>query len=403
MQFAAGAAGVIPGTRQAASRDGDAMDLSIEQLRARRTTKWAAHPPDVLPAWIADMDFACAPSIGASVEGLASRHEYGYASRGGLVQEAFATRMRERFGWVVDPGYVQLVSSLDQAICAAIMAFSDPGDAIAVQAPAYPAFMQAALRIGRRPLVSFMADNGTEWASSRVPQITSGMRMLILCNPHNPTGRAFRAGELEELAAFATRHDLIVLSDEVWADLVHPGRQHIPFASLGPEAAERTITITSAAKSFNIPALRCGVMHFGAPWLKERFLSRIPATLLGAPGVTGIDATLAAWQEGQPWLDALLGKLHRNRDWLVNEVETALPGVVFRQPQATFLAWLDCSALGLPIPAARFFLEHARVALSPGGDYGEPYEAFVRLNFATSRPILQRIIARLAASVPRRP
>jgi cystathionine beta-lyase len=227
-------------------------------------------------------------------------------------------------------------------------------------------------------------------------------RVLIFCHPQNPTGRAFSRAELEEVAAFAIRHDLIVVSDEIHADIVYPGNTHIPLASLSPEIAARTITITSATKSFNIPALRCAVMYFGAPALKARFFERIPARLLGSPGVTGVDATIAAWDDGQPWLDEIMAHLKSNRDWLAQTIGSELPGVVMRLPEATYLAWLDCSALALPVPAGQFFLERARVGLNFGETFGPPYANFARLNFATPASILKEIVGRMSEAVRRR-
>jgi cystathionine beta-lyase len=225
---------------------------------------------------------------------------------------------------------------------------------------------------------------------------------MIFCHPQNPTGRAYSRAELEAVAEFAIRHDLVVVSDEIHADIVYPGNTHIPLASLHPEIAARTITITSATKSFNIPALRCAVMHFGGAALKQRFDSRIPSRLLGSPGVTGVDATVAAWHDGQPWLDEILAQLRANRDWLAQTIEADLPGVTMRLPEATYLAWLDCRALELPCPAGQFFLDHARVGLNFGETFGAQYPGFARLNFATPAPILQQIVTRMIEAVRRR-
>src|SRR5262249_24398470 len=178
-----------------------------------------------------------------------------------------------------------------------VLAFREPGDAILPQLPSSPPFMRAIEDPGRRLLANPTRDDGTRWVldlgayeAARDPRL----RILIFCHPQNPTGRAFSRAELDEVADFAIQHDLVVVSDEIHADIVYSGKTHIPLASLHPEIAARTITITSATKSFNIPALRCAVMHFGAPALKERFEKRIPSRLIGSPGVTGVDATVAA-------------------------------------------------------------------------------------------------------------
>ncbi len=382
-----------------------AIDFDIPFLRARRTNKWHKFPDDVLPAWVADMDFGVAPAITEALARLARNQEYGYAAREGLLQETFSRRMQSRFGWRTDPADAHPIGDLVQASFSSVMAFSEPGDAVLLQLPSYPPFMAAINDTGRRLIANHMRDDGTRWlldlaAYDAAPDPRA--RVLIFCHPQNPTGRAFSRAELERVAAFAVRHDLIVVSDEIHADIVYPGHTHIPLASLSPEIAARTITITSATKSFNIPALRCAVMHFGAPALKERFFARIPARLLGSPGVTGVDATIAAWDDGQPWLDEIMAQLKSNRDWLAQIIGAELPGVTMRQPEATYLAWLDCTALALPCPAGQFFLAHARVGLNFGETFGARYGNFARLNFATSAPILREIVSRMAEAVRRR-
>lgn len=382
-----------------------ATDFDIPTLRARRTNKWHKFPHDVLPAWVADMDFGVAPAIAEALAKLARGQEYGYAARDGALAAAFTRRMRSRFGWETDPANVHPIGDLVQASFSSVMAFSEPGDAVLLQLPSYPPFMRAIEDTGRRLIANHMRDNGTRWmldlaAYDDAPDPRA--RVLIFCHPQNPTGRAFTRTELEEVAAFAIRHDLIVVSDEIHADIVYPGNTHIPLASLHPEIAARTITITSATKSFNIPALRCATMYFGTPALKERFFARIPARLLGSPGVTGVDATIAAWDEGQPWLDEILACLQGNRDWLMQTLAGDLPGVTLRRPEATYLAWLDCSALELPCPAGQFFLERARVGLNFGETFGARYGAFARLNFASPPPVLREIVGRMAEAVRRR-
>jgi cystathionine beta-lyase len=382
-----------------------ATDFDVARLRARRTNKWHKFPPDVLPAWVADMDFGVAPSIAGALARLTRDQEYGYAARDGVLAAAFVRRMERRFGWRTDPADTVAVGDLVQASFSSVMAFSEPGDAILLQLPSYPPFMRAIADTGRRLIANPMRDDGTRWvldlgAYEAAPD--PRLRMLIFCHPQNPTGRAFTRAELEEVADFAIRHDLVVVSDEIHADIVYPSKTHIPLASLHPEIAARTITITSATKSFNIPALRCAVMHFGGSALKEGFEKRIPPRLLGSPGVTGVDATVAAWDEGQPWLDEILAQLRANRNWLGATLAAELPGVTMRVPEATYLAWLDCRALELPCSAGQFFLDQARVGLNFGETFGEGYAGFARLNFATPTAILREIVTRMGEAVRRR-
>ncbi|HUB10512.1 MAG TPA: PatB family C-S lyase [Acetobacteraceae bacterium] len=384
---------------------GKATDFDIDFLRARRTNKWHKFADDVLPAWVADMDFGVSPAISAALDRLAANQEYGYAARDGVLAAAFSRRMRHRFDWQTDPANVVSVGDLVQASFSSVMAFSKPGDAVVLQLPSYPPFMAAINDTGRRLLDNHMRDNGTRWVldlESYEAAPDPRARVLIFCHPQNPTGRAYTRAELEQVAAFAVRHDLVVVSDEIHADIVYPGVTHIPLASLSPEIAARTITITSATKSFNIPALRCAVMYFGTADLKQRFFARIPSRLLGSPGVTGVDATVAAWDDGQPWLDEVMVQLQANRDWLAKTLATELPGVTLRVPEATYLAWLDCSGLEFGCPAGQFFLDRARVGLNFGETFGARYVNFARLNFATPAPILQQIVHRMADAIRQR-
>jgi len=244
-------------------RTTSATDFDIATLRARRTNKWHKFTPDVLPAWVADMDFGIAPSVSDALARLTRDQEYGYAARDGALAAAFVRRMERRFGWHTDPVDTVAIGDLVQASFSSVMAFSEPGDAILLQLPSYPPFIRAVEDTGRRLIVNPMRDDGTRWAldlGAYEADPDPRLRMLIFCHPQNPTGRAFSRAELEEVAEFAIRHDLVVVSDEIHADIVYPGNQHIPLASLHPEIAARTITITSATKSFNIPAFRRGCL-----------------------------------------------------------------------------------------------------------------------------------------------
>jgi len=228
--------------------------------------------------------------------------------------------------------------------------------------------------------------------------VDAGTRAILLCHPHNPTGRVLRRAELEGIAALALERDLVVVSDELHGDLVLPGAEHVPFASLGPEVEARTITLTAASKAFNIAGLRCAVAVFGSDSLRRRFLE-LPRHLRGGLGILGIEATRAAWRFADPWREAVVAKLAENRRLVAERVAEALPGVRFHPPEATYFAWLDCRALGLEPSPFRFFLDRARVAFSDGASFGRPGAGFVRLNFATSRALVTEAIERAAKAL----
>jgi len=384
------------------------FQLTVDQLRARRGVKWLRYPADVLPAWVADMDFAVPDPVQEAVEQIVSRREYGYGTGYGLrdgensLAEAFAEHMAARFGWQADPAGVVPVSELIQAMWASIFAFSEPGEGIVIQTPIYPPFLNTTAGTERRLVENRLLDDGTRYVLDvdglrRV--VDDGTRILMIANPHNPVGRVFERAELQALAGIALERNLTVISDEIHSDLVYSGHQHIPFASLGPDIAARTITLTSATKGFNIPGLRCALMHFGSQDLKEKFQEKFPERLMGALNVVGIDATVAAWRHGQPWLKAVMAVLEANRDRLTQFLAAEMPGIRYRQPEATYLSWLDCNALNLPTSPYEFFLERAKVGLNDGADFGEAGIGCVRLNFGTSPEILDQILNRMAGAI----
>ncbi len=381
------------------------VDLSVPFLRSRRNAKWQRFGSDVIPAWVAEMDFAIAPPIAEALARIEREQDFGYPSYAATVTalaKVFSLRMKERFDWDADAERVQFVSDLVQASFASVMAFADPGDNILLQTPAYPPFRDAILKTGRRLTPHSLRDDGQRFVfdvEALAAAIDSQTRVMIFCHPHNPTGRVYDRAELEAIAQVAIRNDLVVVSDEIHADLVYPGRQHIPLAKISPEIAARTVTITSATKSFNMPGLRCGLMHFGSRALQDRFEARIPPLLLGHPGINGFEATSAAWTQCQPWLDRLMAHLTANRDHLVSTVRSEFPGARIYAPEATFLSWIDFSALKLPGTPFQFFLEKARVGLSAGDTFDVASREFGRLNFATSRAILDEILGRMIEAV----
>ena len=379
------------------------LELSVAELRARRGSKWHRYPPDVLPAWIADMDFPVAPPVQRAIERIAEQGDYAYALRepDETVAAAFKNRMRERFAWEPDPDLVIEVADLIQAVTAGIVAFAAPGEGVVVQTPIYPPFLSAIDEAGRRRVENPLRDDGTRFSldlESLRAAVDETTRILLVCNPHNPSGRVLTKEELLALGRLAVERDLTVICDEIHADLLFDGARHLPMATLGADLASRTITITSATKGFNVPALRCGVMHFGAQPLLDRFRATLPPKLLGRPSHAGADATVAAWREGQPWLDRVLRVLALNRERLGRWVD-GQPGVRWYPPQSTYLAWLDFAELHLQPSPQEFLLHRAKVGLNPGSDFGAPGTSCARLNFATSPTILEQVLERMSGAL----
>lgn len=369
--------------------------LTAEELRARSGLKWQKYPPDVLPAFVADMDFKVAPAVQAALARLVDHQDYVYGMPTDLeaLYATFARWMERRHGWRPDPALTMATADVVQGIVATLVAYSAPGDGVIVQTPAYPPFLRVVEGTARR-LVENPLRRGDRFTLDLegLREVASRARVILFCSPHNPTGRVFDNDELRQVASIAEEHDLTIVSDEIHADITYDRARHIPMETIAPE---RTVTLTSATKSFNIPGARAALVHFGSAALKERFDKVFPEHLLGRPSRFGVDATIAAWSDSEPWFDQVMRRLASNRS-LVAEWAASRKGIGHVPPEATFLAWLDCGELGLPGSPFDFFLESAKVALGDGRDFGGPGVGHVRLNFGTSKEILTEILARMS-------
>ncbi len=375
----------------------DGFTPPIEWLRTKQGVKWHRPGPDLLPAWVADMDFPIAAPIRAALRSTIDRGDLGYPDWSvHPLAEPFAARMRERYQWSPNPDHVRGITDLIQALQIVTDLETRSGDGVLVQVPNYPPFLEAIPGMGRRTLAVPMIPDGARWVwdLEALSAQAAGARILLLVNPHNPTGRVFHRTELEAIAEIAELHDLIVISDEIHAELAHSPHRHIPFASLGPDSAARTVTITSATKAFNIAGLRTAVAHVGPDRLR-RLWDAQPPDLYGATNVLGVAATLAAWQDGAGWQHRLSEQLRSNRDLVLDRV-AELPGITMRAPDAGYLAWLDCTDAELPGDPAAWFRRSAGVELSGGAEFGGPAAAqHLRLNFATSTAVLDEILQRM--------
>ena len=379
-------------------------DLDVQELRRRRGEKWQEYPADVLPAWVADMDFPVAEPIARHLAEAVRLHDIGYPLNPtpSALPTVFAKRMQERFGWQVDPRRVLVLSDVVQGIYIALETLCERGAGVVLQPPVYPPFFHAVRETHRRTVLNRLVRGANGYGldlDGLRRACDAGTRVLLLCNPQNPTGRVFTHAELEGMAQLALERDLLVISDEIQCDLVYPGHRHIPFASLGPEVEARTVTLTSATKGFNIAGLRCAVAAFGSDALLARFKT-VPSHVRGGLGTFGLAATEIAWTSCQPWLDDVMAYLDGNRRFVAEFLRERVPEIRHHPGESLYLAWLDCAALELGGAAPYdFFLERARVALSDGGNFGAGGESFVRINFATSRAILREILERLARAL----
>jgi cystathionine beta-lyase len=373
--------------------------LDPQRVRARPGAKWQRHSP-ALAAWVADMDFEPCPAVADALRRRLDAGALGYPDwrswHGGTdTQEVFVERAAQRFGWAIDRSHTWESSDVVQSVQTMIHLCTAPGDGIVLHTPSYPPLRHAVESMGRRivEVPAVWHPHGVQFDHDELDQRLrhEAAEMILLCHPHNPTGHVFSEAELRTLADIAERHDLVIVSDEIHADLVYAPATHIPMGVISPD---RAITIHSASKSFNLAGLRYAITHIGPAWVRQR-LHELPDHLTGAINVFGADAAAAAWRDGDEWLAALVAHLDRNRSRLGELLAAHLPGVVYRPPNATYLAWLDCTALVLgDDPAAEF--RRRGVALSPGLDFGAAGAGCVRLNMATSGAILEQIVTAMA-------
>jgi cystathionine beta-lyase len=376
-------------------------EVSLELLRSRRSAKWERYGPDVLPAWVAEMDFALALPIREVLQHAIARDDTGYAMPGRLFT-AFAGFTASRFGWEVDPAGVRLVADVMSGIAELLRALTEPGDAVVVNPPVYPPFFGVTLSTGRRVVETPLdrGDDGWRLDLDGLEQaFAGGARAYLLCHPHNPTGTSFARAELEAVAELAAAHGVVVIADEVHAPLTLAGARHVPYLSLGGRASEHGISLASASKGWNIAGLKCALIVTASERTRARLAERLPEHLGVHAGHLGVLASVAAFEHGGEWLDALLRHLDRNRRLLGELLADRLPQVGYLPPQAGYLAWLDCRALGLGDDPAAAFLERGQVALSEGPRFGEQGRGFARLNFGTSSALLEQAVRRMAAAV----
>ena len=374
--------------------------LDVEKLRAKRGTKWGSKPARY-SAWVADMDFAVAPVITDALQQVLDGSEFGYPNWGGPyalspAADLFSARMADRYGWHPNPERVHDLIDVLQGVRATVHHLSSPGDGVVLHMPAYHPFIDTIANMDRRLVAVQFTDGAFDYddLERRLASGADTATIWILCHPHNPLGRVFPRAELERIAAIADRFDLTVIADEIHADLTMTDQTHIPFESLGPEVSARTVTVTSASKSFNLAGLRWAVLHAGSAQMHGA-LNALPGHYLGAPNVMAVTAAVAAWTDGGPWLDAVLDVIDENRHALVELLDRHLPGAVCRPLQATYLAWVDCRALNLGDDPAETFRERG-VELSPGPQFGTGGHGHVRINLATSPQIVADMVAAMA-------
>ncbi|UCF36002.1 MAG: PatB family C-S lyase [Acidobacteriota bacterium] len=372
---------------------------------ASDSLKWNTYGDDVLPLWIADMDFSSPLPVIRALQDRLEHPVFGYGKEPALLKELVVQRLGREQGWRVEPEAIVFLPGLVTGLNVTTRGVGSPGDAVLVNTPVYPPFLSAPTNQERRLLtaeqVARPSDCGLRYEidfDALERTVSPETRLFILCNPHNPTGRAFSEPELRHLAEFCLRHDLLICSDEIHCDLLLGESRHRSIAQVAPEVEARTITLLAPSKTFNIPGLGCSLAVIPDASLRRRFRSAA-AGIVPDVNLFGFAAAVAAYQECEDWLTGLKAYLTDNRDFLVKFLSRNLPEIGTTVPEATYLAWLDCRQLGPQTDPYRFFLEKAGVALSDGRRFGPGGEGFVRLNFGCTREVLAQALERMRQAV----
>ncbi len=372
----------------------------LSELRERRSAKWRTFAPDVLPLWIAEMDFPLAEPIAAALADAVRRSDTGYPAFTPDLVDAVVGFAARRWGWDVDPGQVSFAADVGVASVEVLRRVVSPGDAVTISPPVYHPFFSWVPEVGARLVEVPLAHGAAGWRldlDALEVAFAGGVRAYLLCNPHNPVGRVHDREELAALARLAARYDVAVVSDEIHAPLVYDGAHHTPYLTVSDDARRHGFAVLSASKAWNLAGLKCAAI-VSADSATRAVIERLPEDVQWRTGHFGVIATIAAFRDGEEWLDALLRTLDRNRRHLRDLLAAHLPQVGSHVPEATYLAWLDLRSLGWGDDPSRLAVDAARVALSPGPAFGGAGHGFARLNFATGPDILGAAVTRLAAA-----
>jgi len=373
------------------------FDHPIDRL-GTDSIKWGKYPKDVIPLWVADTDFVSPPGVLEALHKRVAHGVFGYGADTKALSELLVSRMKSLYGWVVAPEHIVYLPGVVQGFNLACLAFAEDNGRVVVQTPVYPLLLKAPYETGRESAeVGFVQDsNGgyrIDWEAF-ANAVSERARLFILCNPQNPLGRVFTRDELEKMAEICLKNGTVICSDEIHCDLVYRGHQHIPIASIAPEIAERTITLMAPSKTFNLAGLQCSFALIQNDALRRQFLAASRG-LLTHLNLLGCAAALAAYEQGQTWLDECLLYLESNRDSLVTFVRENMPEIRVSAPEGTYLAWLDCTRVSALSKPYAFFLKQARVALSDGRTFGAAGEGHVRVNFGCPKPLLLEALGRM--------
>ncbi len=380
--------------------------VPLAELQTHKSEKWRGFPSDVLPLPVAEMDFPVAEPIRRTIIEMINKSDLGYLGNIPELGEAFSEFSTRRDGWTPDPLQVRVAADVGVGIVETLRVITKPGDKILINSPVYPNFWtwsrETHLDYIDVPLTRSENElNGSYWHldwDGIEKAYQSGLKVHLISNPHNPLGRVYMRDELERLVKLAHKFNVVIVSDEIHSPLTFSEQKFIPILSLSDEARAVSVTVTSSSKGWNIAGLKCAIIVTQDAAMFERLNEIAPATHYRA-SLLGAFASVAAFREGEPWLNKLMTQLDHNRKLVDQLVKEKLPLAKSHIPHCSYLSWIDFSEYKLEVEPATHFLEQGRVAFQPGVRFGEQWSQFLRLNFATSPEIIEEAINRAAKTL----
>jgi cystathionine beta-lyase len=380
--------------------------FTLAELATHRSEKWRAFPSDVIPLPVAEMDFPVAEPIKKLLHSMVENSDLGYLGPIPELGTAFASFSKTRWSWVVDPTKVRVATDVGVGVVEVIRVFAQPGDSVLISSPIYQNFYtwinETKVRYVDVPFIyNSTTDISTSWSidwEGIEKAYQSGIKVHLLCSPHNPIGRMYTRAELERFVELARVNDVIIISDEIHSPLEYKEHPFTPILTLGEVAAECCVVVTAASKGWSIAGLKCAIILSGSERMHER-LHSLPPALHSRASIFGAFATAIAFSEGATWLDTAIKQLDSNRHLVATLIKEHLPEVIYTPPQHSYLAWLDLSALNLGDSPGATILEKSKVALNSGHIYGAQWNQFARLNFATSPEIITTAITQIGRTI----
>jgi cystathionine beta-lyase len=372
----------------------------LEALRLRTSEKWTSFPPDVLPLFVAEMDYPLAPAVSAAIIDRVRASDTGYVGDAALIGDAFSDFAERRWGWGVDPELVTTATDVSVGIVEVFRRILSPGDGVLITPPVYAPFFEFAPEAGGVVVEVPLLDDGTTYSLDLAgieAAFASGTRVMLLCNPHNPLGLVHTRTQLVALAELALEYGAIIVADEIHGLLTHSSAEFVPYLSVSDAARATGITVTSASKAFNLAGVKCAVI-VAAGAQGAGILRSLPEEVLFRTSLLGLHASVAGFTDSDDYLDATISALEASSSLLASTLASTLPTVGYRPPGASYLAWIDLSPLGWGEDPALRALEVGRVALNSGLSFGTQGAGFARLNFACSPEVLVEAVQRIAAA-----